>query len=125
MRVGLQIPSFTWPGGAADFPGASPANREGIELDAERAALNARIIRDRARARHLREAIALSLHFTGLEVTRCPNCDATVNEEAVAHERVTHVCCLCSRPCAAHQDEGRVGGAGEAPGLRQRLFGQP
>jgi hypothetical protein len=30
-----------------------------------------------------------------------------------------------SHPGNAHQDEGRVGGAGKAPGLRQCLFGQP
>ncbi|MGD9893994.1 MAG: hypothetical protein AB7U18_22145, partial [Dehalococcoidia bacterium] len=46
----------------------------------------------------LREAVALQLHFTGLEVSLCPNCDATVDSTAVEREQAEHLCRLCSRP---------------------------
>src|SRR5439155_6145821 len=56
-------------------------------LEAERAELNRTLQRRRARERQLREAVALQLHFTGLEVSLCPNCDAALAPAALERER--------------------------------------
>lgn len=69
-------------------------------LLAERDALTEKIYRARASARHISEYIALHLHFTGLDVALCPNCDAHVDAEAVERERAEHHCRLCGK--AAH-----------------------
>ncbi|MGE3599735.1 MAG: hypothetical protein AB7N70_29755 [Dehalococcoidia bacterium] len=71
---------------------------ERAHLEAEREDLNRTLQRRRARERQLREAVALQLHFTGLEVSLCPNCDATVDSTAVEREQAEHLCRLCSRP---------------------------
>ena len=69
------------------------AERE--ELLARRETLNREIAQDRSRAKRLREAIELQLHFTGLEVRLCPNCDTAVAAEAISREQTAHVCRLC------------------------------
>ena len=69
-------------------------------LDTERAMLSTGISRDRAQARILREAISLDLHFTGIDVRVCPNCDARVDEEALRQEQAGHNCRLCGKHAA-------------------------
>jgi hypothetical protein len=71
---------------------------EQAHLESEREELNRTLQRRRARERQLREAIALRLHFTGLEVSLCPNCDANVETEAVEREQTDHLCRLCGLP---------------------------
>ena len=71
---------------------------EAAALERERSELSSRIQRARAQARSLREAIALRLHFTGLEVSLCPNCDHGVEAEEVRREREEHLCRLCGKP---------------------------
>lgn len=79
---------------------------EYAQLEAAREDLNKRIQMDRGRERQLREAVALQLHFTGIAVTLCPNCDTAVDETAVAREYETHACRLCGKPAhAAPADE--------------------
>jgi hypothetical protein len=51
-----------------------------------------------SRARGLRESIQFKLHFTGLEVLLCPNCEATVDEQSIAQEKEHRTCRLCSTP---------------------------
>lgn len=64
------------------------------------------IKRSSARARGLREAIQFKLHFTGLEVLLCPNCEATVDEQSIVQEKEHHICRLCNAPALpASQDE--------------------
>jgi hypothetical protein len=71
---------------------------EKARLETERDELNRTIQRQRARERQLCEAVALQLHFTGLEVSLCPNCDAAVDTEAVEREGSDHLCRLCGKP---------------------------
>jgi hypothetical protein len=73
---------------------------EAEALERERNELSSQIQRARAQARSLREAIALRLHFTGLEVSLCPNCDHGVEVEEVRREREEHLCRLCGKPAA-------------------------
>ncbi len=81
-------------------------NTERTNLSTERDDLSVRITRTRARVRHLREAIALRLHFTGIEVSLCPHCDTTVDDSAVERERSSHACRLCGKQAkAASSDE--------------------
>lgn len=81
--------------------------RSGLEM--EKNDLSARILRTRARARHLRQAISLRLHFTGIDVSLCPNCDTTIEEEAIERERTLHSCRLCGKGVhAAPVDEIRA-----------------
>lgn len=70
--------------------------KSALELDREE--YNLLIQQQRTQARITREAIRLRLHFTGLDVTLCPNCDATVDEEAITKEAEKHHCRLCSKP---------------------------
>lgn len=53
-----------------------------------------------AGASSLRQAIVLKKHFTGLEVSLCPNCDAGVEEEAIQKEHDRHTCRLCNKPAS-------------------------
>lgn len=71
---------------------------ERAHLEAEREELNRTLQQRRARERQLHEAVALQLHFTGLEVSLCPNCDAGVDPAAVEREQTTHTCRLCGKP---------------------------
>lgn len=71
---------------------------ERARLEAERDELSRTLQRRRARERQLREVVALQLHFTGLEVSLCPNCDAAVDPAAVEREQNTHTCRLCGKP---------------------------
>jgi hypothetical protein len=74
---------------------------EQARLGVEREELNRAIQRQRGRERQLREAVALQLHFTGLEVSLCPNCDATVETGAIEREHTHQMCRLCGRPAHA------------------------
>ncbi|MBA2679163.1 MAG: hypothetical protein H0U76_12295 [Ktedonobacteraceae bacterium] len=67
-------------------------------LTEEREQLNQSIQRERNRERQLREAVLFHLHFTGIEVTLCPNCDNEIEEDSRDRERETHVCRLCGKP---------------------------
>ncbi len=73
-------------------------NAEFAALQTELERLGTRIQQDRGRERQLREAVALQLHFTGINVTLCPNCDTIIDEEAVTREREIHTCRLCGKP---------------------------
>ncbi len=75
------------------------------QIEEQRGKLSKEIQRLNARARGVREAIAYKLHFTGLEVLLCPNCDSTVDEEAILQEQQTHVCRLCNKPAPAASAE--------------------
>jgi len=58
------------------------------------------------RERGLQEAIQFKLHFTGLEVLLCPNCDSDIDERSVIQEKQEHVCRLCNKPAkTASPDE--------------------
>jgi hypothetical protein len=70
---------------------------EVAELERRREELNTNVQRLRARARALREAVALRRHFTGLDVSLCPNCDTGVDVQAVEREREEHLCRLCGK----------------------------
>ncbi len=70
---------------------------EKYHLTRRRDELTTEAQRSRARARSLRESADLQLHFTGLSVAVCPNCDADVDEAAVARERQEHHCRLCGK----------------------------
>lgn len=68
------------------------------DLEEERQSIGRDLRAQRARLKRLDEAIALRLHFTGLEVELCPSCDHDVDAEAIARERETHTCRLCGKP---------------------------
>jgi hypothetical protein len=76
-------------------------------LQLERSDLGQQLKKLRASKRRYEEAIALSLHFTGIEVSLCPNCDQDIDAEAVQHETSTHQCRLCGKP-AHDADQGHV-----------------
>src|SRR5260221_8893741 len=78
-----------------------------VAHQAEQENLGVRILQDRRRERQLREAVRLQLHFTGISVTLCPNCDTVVDEEAVTREQETHTCRLCGKP-AHHAPEEEI-----------------
>jgi hypothetical protein len=79
---------------------------ERLRLEQERDALTGQIKRVRSAGRRLREQAALALHFTGLTVSLCPNCDTPVSQDAVTREQATHECRLCGTPAnAASVDE--------------------
>jgi len=64
------------------------------------------VLRLRRQERQMREAVSVHLHLTGLEVTLCPNCDASVDDGAIAREREEHRCRLCGKEAVlADQDE--------------------
>ncbi len=67
------------------------------ELSRRRDELSQSVQRERARARSLRLTAKLRLHFTGLAVSLCPNCDEDVAPEAVAREQTSHDCRLCGK----------------------------
>lgn len=69
-----------------------------MRLEQERDSLTGQIKRVRSAARRYREQAALALHFTGLTVSLCPNCDTPVSTEAVTREQSTHECRLCGTP---------------------------
>jgi hypothetical protein len=72
--------------------------KELAALTTERDRLGLAIQKDRGRERQLREAIALQLHFTGISVTLCPNCDTPISEDSTLREQETHMCRLCGSP---------------------------
>lgn len=79
---------------------------ERARLEQERDALTGQIKAVRGAARRYREQAALALHFTGLTVSLCPNCDTPVSTEAVTREQSTHECRLCGTPAnSAGADE--------------------
>jgi len=80
------------------------AQEKRVELESLRMSLEqigTHIQQERGRERRLRESIILQLHFTGIPVTLCPNCDTMIDEEAVIHERENHACRLCGKPAHA------------------------
>lgn len=93
--------------------GEQVAKTEEMELlDAHRRQLNTEIQRQRAQSRSLREAIALRLHFTGIQVSLCPNCDNDVEPTEVERERTHHLCRLCGKePHTASADDLAAMGA--------------
>lgn len=77
---------------------------QALETSREEAGRN--IQQDRDQARRLRQAVALQLHFTGINVTLCPSCDTPVDESSITQERDTHICRLCGKSAhAAPADE--------------------
>ncbi len=79
---------------------------ERLRLEQERDSLTGQIKRVRSAARRYREQAALALHFTGLTVSLCPNCDTPVSTDAVTREQSTHECRLCGTPATvAGEDE--------------------
>jgi hypothetical protein len=81
--------------------GISMKKGECSGLDEERQRLGETIRKKRATARRIRESVALQLHFTGIDVKLCPNCEADVDPASVQAERTTHTCRLCGKP--AHE----------------------
>jgi len=55
-------------------------------LHEEREGLGETIRKKRSRARQIKEAIALRLHFTGIDVKLCPNCETDVEQAAIQME---------------------------------------
>lgn len=53
-----------------------------------------------SKARGLKESIVFKKHFTGLNVSLCPNCDTEVEAEAIAKEHDYHTCRLCDKPAS-------------------------
>lgn len=116
------------------FEGGEPAKRlvavqsalvekasEKAHLEVEREELNRTIQQRRARERLLREAVALEIHFTGLEVSLCPNCDSAVDTVAVEQEQTTHVCRLCGKPGQATDPEEIAALVAEADAIRREI----
>jgi hypothetical protein len=70
-------------------------------LEQEREGMTGQIKQARSAVRRYREQAALQLHFTGLTVSLCPNCDASVSDEAISREQATHECRLCGTTATA------------------------
>ena len=85
--------------------------------------LGTQIQQDRGRERRLREAVALQLHFTGIPVTLCPNCDTAIDEDAVIHEQETATCRLCGKPAHTAPDEELVAMQAEADTYGKQIRG--
>jgi hypothetical protein len=83
--------------------------------------LSSQIQQDRGRERQLREAIALQLHFTGITVTLCPNCDTAIDEDAVRHEQETATCRLCGKLAHTAPAEELVAMQAEADAYKQQV----
>ena len=77
------------------------------DLEVDREQLGRSLKQLRARERQLREAVAINLHFTGIEVNLCPNCDHDVDSAALERERVQHECRLCGKP-AGGTDQAQI-----------------
>jgi hypothetical protein len=88
------------------------AERTGVQR--QRDELTTQVQRERARARSLRETAELRLHFTGLAVAVCPNCDSDVDPSAVEREVQQHHCRLCGKEAHAASPEDVEGLADEA-----------
>lgn len=71
---------------------------EGRVKAAEREGLKSEIRKLRASVYRTEEAISLNLHFTGIEVSMCPNCEEAVEPVAIQREAEHHECRLCSKP---------------------------
>jgi len=94
---------------------------ERVRLEAEREELSHTLQRRRARERQLREAVALQLHFTGLEVTLCPNCDTAVDPAAVEREQTAHTCRLCGKPAQGADAQEIAALNAEADDIRREI----
>jgi hypothetical protein len=70
-------------------------------MEDQRSAVMSQLTKARTRKRQLEEAIDFALHFTGLEVNLCPNCDAEVDENSIEAEHERHVCRLCGKPATS------------------------
>jgi len=91
-----------------------------LRLQRQREDLKMHVQRQRARARSMREAAELQLHFTGLTVAVCPNCDTDVAPEAVERERQQHHCRLCGKEAHAASQEDLATLTAEAADLEAR-----
>jgi len=94
---------------------------ERLHLEAEREELNRTIQHRRARERQLREAVTLQLHFTGLEVTLCPNCDAAIDVDAVEREQAVHACRLCGKPAQDADAQEIAAMSAEADSIKREI----
>ncbi len=82
---------------------------ERTHLQRQRDDLTTQVQRERSRARSMRETAELQLHFTGLAVAVCPNCDTDVDPSAVEREIQQHHCRLCGKQAhAASPDDIEV-----------------
>lgn len=95
-------------------------NAELLAHQAEEEKLGTRIQQDRGRERQLRQAVRLQLHFTGISVTLCPNCDTVVDEDAVTREQETHTCRLCGKPAHYAPEEEIAAMEAEADACERR-----
>ncbi len=105
---------------AVQFALAEKGNEQ-LRLEVERNELTNSLQRQRAHERQLREAVSLRLHFTGLEVSLCPNCDATVDTEAVERELTIHLCRLCGHPAHAADHAEMATLSAEAADIRREM----
>ncbi len=94
---------------------------ERAALEEERQQITSRIVKDWSRVQHLRESIALALHFTGLEVSLCPNCDAEIDQAAAVREREDHVCRLCNKPAHSATADELSAKEGEAKATEEAI----
>ena len=90
-------------------------------LRKDREGITDRIAFTRASEIRIREYIALKLHFTGLDVRLCPNCDAEVSDKAIAKEQESHECRLCHKAAHAAAEGELEGRRAEADALAQQL----
>lgn len=93
---------------------------ERVQVQRQRDDLTLQVQRERARARSLRETAELQLHFTGLAVAVCPNCDTDVDPSAVERERLQHHCRLCGNEAHAASPEDIEALAVEAAAIEER-----
>lgn len=117
------------------FNGAEPVQRllqiqaltlektaEQARLERERDELSSRIRQGYSAVRRLEEAVAFQLHFTGLTVNLCPNCDSPVNDVAVMREQTHHLCRLCGNPAHTASEEEILGLRAEVEAIKAQLL---
>lgn len=96
---------------------------ERSHLQRQRDELTTQVQRERSRARSIRETAELQLHFTGLAVAVCPNCDLDVDPAAVERERSQHHCRLCGKEAHAASLEDVEALIAEAADIEARANG--
>lgn len=94
---------------------------EQTHLETARDEINQTLQRRRARERQLREMIVLQLHFTGLEVSLCPNCYAPVDVAAVDREQTSHLCRLCGKPALGASPSEAEALEAEVEGVKREI----
>lgn len=75
----------------------------------------------RSRETQIKELIALKLHFTGLDVRLCPNCDADVSAEEIEREQNAHHCRLCNKPASDASPDEITARQAEANDLAEQI----